>query len=111
MKWPPPREYPPRPHPSVHKCAVIVLWDVASGQKLRRMETYGDFTKIEFSPDGQTLVSSRLFTPGDGTQLNEVCVWSIATGKRLHQFEGCHGFALGPRGETLAVLSRDDLAC
>jgi WD40 repeat protein len=99
-------EYPPRPHPSVRKAAVINLWDVETGQKLRRMETYGDFTNLEFSPDGSKLFSSRLFTPGDGTQLNEVRIWDPLTGKPLHQFEGCHAFALPRQGEMLAVLSR-----
>lgn len=99
-------EYPPRPHPSVRKSAVIQVWDVASGQKLRRMETYGDFTKIEFSGDGKRIISSRLFSPGDGTHLNEVRIWDATTGKSLHQFEGCHAFAQTPEDEGIIVLSR-----
>lgn len=99
-------EYPPRPHPSVRKAAVIQIWDASSGQKLRRMETYGDLTKIEFASGGKSIISARLFSPGDGTQLNEVRIWDATTGKTLHQFEGCHAFALHPGGESLAVLSR-----
>jgi WD40 repeat protein len=35
-----------------------------------------------------------------------VRIWNALTGKLIHQFEGCHAFALPKQGETLAVLSR-----
>jgi hypothetical protein len=34
--------FPPRPHPDVRKCAVVAIWDVTSGKRLARMETFGD---------------------------------------------------------------------
>lgn len=99
-------QFPPRPHPDPRKCGVVQIWDVLSGEQLRRMETYGDLTKVAFSPDGTMLAASRLFTPGEGLPLNEVQVWDVARGRSVHQFDGCHGFAFSPDGKFLAVLSR-----
>lgn len=99
-------EFPPRPHPTIEKCGLIQVWDAASGKMLARMQTYGDFTRLRFSPDGSRLVSCRLYTPGDGLEMSEVQVWDVATGKSLQAFDRCHGFAISPAGDTLAVLSR-----
>ncbi len=103
-------EFPPRPHPSPSKCGVLQIWDIASGTRLRRMETFGDLTKIRFSHDGKRLASSRLFSPGDDVPMHEVCLWDVVTGKVVHQFHGCHGFDFSPDGESVAVLSRSRCA-
>src|SRR5262245_48487014 len=39
-------EFPPRPHPNPRKSAVVQLFEVASHKRLRRMETFGDLTRI-----------------------------------------------------------------
>jgi WD40 repeat protein len=99
-------EASPRPHPTPSKAGVIQVWDVATGKMLRRMETFGDLTKVAFSPDGSVLATSRLFSPGEKRQMNEVCLWNVTTGRLLHAFNGCHAFAWSPDGGRLAVLSR-----
>lgn len=99
-------EFPPRPHPTIEKCGLIQVWDASSGAMLARMQTFGDFTKLQFTADGKWLVSCRLFTPGDGLEMSEVQVWDTATGKSVHVFDRCHSFALSPEGKALAVLSR-----
>jgi WD40 repeat protein len=103
-------EFPPRPHPSPSKCGVLQIWDIASGTRLRRMETYGDLTKIRFSQDGKLLASARLFATGDDVPMHEVCLWDVVMGKVVHQFHGCHGFDFSPDGESIVVLSRSRCA-
>lgn len=99
-------EFPPRPHPTIRKCALIQIWDARSGQMLQRMQTYGDFTKLAFSPDGKLLGSCRLFTPGDGLEMSQVRLWEVATGKLVHEFNRCHAFDFSHDNEMIAVLSR-----
>ncbi len=56
------------------------------------------------TPDGKTLVSNSFY--GNRT----VCVWEMATGKRLHEFPGSYvqkDVGLSPDGKTLAV-GQDD---
>src|SRR6476469_20496 len=73
--------FPPRPHPDVRKCAVGAVWDIATRKRLFRWETFGDFTKLAFSPDGSLLAASRLFATGDGIELDEVRLWDVTSGR------------------------------
>jgi len=99
-------QFPPRPHPSPRKCGVVHVWDVESGKLLRRMETFGDITRVAFSPDGERIAYSRLFASSDGVQLNEVQVWGVESGQSLKQFNRCYGFDFSPDGKQMAILSR-----
>jgi WD40 repeat protein len=99
-------EFPPRPHPSPRKCGVVHIWDVETGKLLRRMETFGDLTRVAFSPDGQQVAYSRLFSTTDDLQMNEVRVWNVSTGESLKHFDRCYGFDFSPDGKQIAVLSR-----
>ena len=47
------------------------------------METFGDLVRVEFSPDGRTIATARLFSPGDGLQLNEVRLYDATSGAVL----------------------------
>lgn len=102
--------FPPRPHPDVRKCGVVAIWDVASGKRLRRMETFGDVTRLAFSPDGSLLAASRLYQTTDGLALHEVRVWEVATGKTVKVLDRCEAFDFSPDGKSLAVLSRTKCA-
>lgn len=98
--------FPPRPHPDVRKCGVVAIWDVESGKRLRRMETFGDLTQLAFSPDGTLLAATRLFATSDGVTLHEVRLWDVATGRVVKSLDRCHAFDFSPDGKRLAVLSR-----
>jgi WD40 repeat protein len=98
--------FPPRPHPDVRKCGVIAVWDVASGKRLFRWETFGDLTQLAFSPDGALLASARRFTTGDGLALDEVRVFDLTTGRPVRTLDRCHAFDFSPDARQLAVLSR-----
>ncbi len=98
--------FPPRPHPNVRKCGVIAVWDVESGKRLWRAETYGDITKLAFSVDGSLLAASRLYESSDGIALDEVRLWDVTSGKATKILDRCHAFDFSPDGRALAVLSR-----
>lgn len=99
-------EFPPRPHPSPRKCGVVHVWEVATGKLLQRMETFGDITRVAFSPDGSRLAYSRLFALPDGLQMNEVRVWNVESGNSIKQFNRCYGFDFSSDGKQIAILSR-----
>jgi WD40 repeat protein len=99
-------KFPPRPHPDVRKCGVIAVWDVATRKRLFRWETFGDFTKLAFSPDGSLLAACRLFATDDGVELDEVRLWDVTTGRLVKTLDRCHDFDFSPDSRQLAVLSR-----
>jgi WD40 repeat protein len=102
--------FPPRPHPNVRKCGVVAVWDVQSGKRLYRWDTFGDFLKLAFSPDGTLLAAGRLFETDDGLALHEVRVWDTTSGRVARVLDRCHGFDFSPDGRQLAVLSRSKCA-
>jgi WD40 repeat protein len=102
--------FPPRPHPDVRKCGVVAVWDVESGKRLFRWETFGDLTKLAFSPEGTLLAAARLFETDDGLALHEVRVWDVTTGRLVKSLDRCHSFDFSPDGRQLAVLSRSKCA-
>ena len=99
-------EFPPRPHPSPRKCGVVQIYDVESGKRLRRVETFGDLTRLRFSPDGKYVAFARVFSTADRLALNTVGVIDIGSGKLTHQFDRCHNFDFSKDGKTIAVLSQ-----
>jgi WD40 repeat protein len=98
--------FPPRPHPDVRKCGVVSVWDVESGKRLWRAETFGDITKLAFSIDGSLLAASRIYSTSDGLALNEVRLWDVTSGKAVKVLDRCQAFDFSPDGRALAVLSR-----
>lgn len=103
-------QFPPRPHPDVRKCGVVFLWDAATGKRIRRMETYGDLTQLQFSPDGQLIAATRLFATHDGLPLPEVRIWNVASGQLVRGLDRCHAFAFSVDGTEIAVTSRKKCA-
>ncbi|MFT5527815.1 MAG: WD40 repeat protein [Pirellulaceae bacterium] len=99
-------EFPPRPHPSPRKTGVVHVWDIVSGKIVARMETYGDITKVAFSPDAKLVAASRMFSTIDGIPMNEVRVWDIATRKTVLALDRCHSFDFSPDGTEMLVASR-----
>jgi WD40 repeat protein/uncharacterized caspase-like protein len=78
---------------------VALLWDTASGLKLRHLEGVGHVRSMDFSPDGVYL---RI------TSLDEASAWNVRTGALLWRFgtkswdgQGVDRFlAFGPRGTS-----------
>src|SRR6185295_7439841 len=98
--------FPPRPHPDVRKSAVVAIWDIATRKRLFRWETFGDFTKLAFSPDGTLLAACRLFAGNDGIELDEVRIWDVTSGRLVKTLDRCHAFDFSPDSKQIAVLSR-----
>jgi WD40 repeat protein len=87
--------------------ATIGLWDVATGNNIVNLSSYGDqftFSVLAFSPDGKTLVSGR----GDGA----IKLWDVATGRNITTLNGHASWVLSldfnPDGKILASASRDE---
>lgn len=99
-------EFPPRPHPNPRKCGVVQVWSMESGKRIRRVETFGDLTKVAFSADNQFIAASRLFVTADKIQLNEVRVWNIESGKPAMIFDRCHAFSFSSVGNAIAIASQ-----
>ncbi|MEM6979876.1 MAG: c-type cytochrome domain-containing protein, partial [Planctomycetota bacterium] len=83
----------------------IVLWDVASGNVLRKLTGHnGAIFDIAFSPDGSTLVSAC----ADET----VKVWNVASGQRLDTMSQSEGevFAVDftPDGQFIVAAGADN---
>src|SRR5262245_8068122 len=95
--------FPPRPHPDVRKCGVVAILYITTRKRLFRWETYGDLTKLTFSPDGTLLAACRVFATDDGVELDEVRVWDAATGRLVKSLDRCHSFDFAPDSRQLAV--------
>lgn len=96
---------PPRPHPDVRKSGVVAVWDSVTGKQIWRAETFGDFTRLTFSPDGSLLAVSRLFAADDGTSFPQVQVYRAEDGEKVQMLDGCQAFDFSPDAKTLAVAT------
>ncbi|RMH70837.1 MAG: CHAT domain-containing protein [Cyanobacteria bacterium J007] len=84
---------------------TIMLWDLATGQLLRRLTGHGSpILSLAFSPDGKTLASSSNHEFNDGT----IALWDVETGQ-LKQSLGrslvalrVGSLAFSPDGQYLA---------
>ncbi len=84
---------------------TIHLWDVATGDTIRKLEGHTDnVNSVSFSPDGQTLASG-----GEGGTIR---LWEVATGDLIHTLEGhtdnVNSVSFSPDGKMLASGSLDD---
>lgn len=73
---------------------IVSLWDVQTGQRLRRFEVRSRTTSVAFSPTGQILASGNV-------------VWDVQTGTRLRELDG-DAVAFSPDGQILALTSSFD---
>jgi WD40 repeat protein len=81
----------------------VKLWNVETGEEVRRLNNAGNVHCLTFSPDGKSLAS--------GNWAGEVRLWKVATGKEASKLAG-HGsvvwaVAFAPNGGTLASASAD----
>lgn len=84
---------------------TLILWDVATGQPIRRFEGHtSDIYGMDVSPDGKYALSGQ--TAGD------VILWDIESGQPIRHFEGHTADILGvdfaPDGKTALTASADD---
>ena len=81
----------------------MTLYEAATGRQLRQFKSgQYNLTYLAFSPDGATLVS--------GSQAGSICLWEVATGKKLRvvgnddQWHAAvKAVAYSPDGQTLAA--------
>ncbi len=83
------------------------LWDLATGQELRRFEGHEiGVDSVAFSPDGTQIVT--------GSFDQTARLWDVATGQELCRFEGHEGgvasVAFSPDGTQIVTGSRDQTA-
>jgi WD40 repeat protein len=82
---------------------TVKLWNVTTGEEMRRLENAWDVICLSFSPDGQTLAT--------GNWAGEVQFWNIATGERGLLLRGhtaqVWSLAFSPDGRRLATGGTD----
>jgi WD40 repeat protein/serine/threonine protein kinase len=82
---------------------TVKLWNVATGEEMRRLNNAGDVLCLSFSPDGQTLAT--------GNWAGEAQLWNVATGKRGLPLQGhtaeVWSLAFSPDGRRLATGGTD----
>jgi WD40 repeat protein len=88
---------------STSRDMTILLWDAATGERLRELEGPSDWrSRLAFSPDSKMVASRWMHT---------VSLWDVATGKILRIFEGHRGIvtwlAFSPDGKMVASASQD----
>jgi WD40 repeat protein len=79
---------------------TAILWDAASGQKLRTFQ--GHTTRVRsavFSPDGRQVLT--------GSEDNTAVLWDATSGERLHTFQGNTGANWWSSSVRSAVFSPD----
>ncbi|CAG4935622.1 unnamed protein product [Colias eurytheme] len=95
----------------------LILWDIASGEKLKTMETgTTDVWTLDFSPDGKNVVSGIAYSP-DGKYIASgaldgiVKIFDVAQGKLVHTLEGhakpIRSLCFSPDSQLLLTASDD----
>lgn len=83
---------------------VLILWDVASGEILRRFEGHtAPVTTVAFNPDGKTILS--------GSSDMSLILWGLASGAEIQRFDGhtsaVNSVSLSADGKTALSGSAD----
>lgn len=78
--------------------AVLILWDIATGQQIRRFSGGTTLNTACFSPDGKQILSAG----SDWT----MHLWDVASGSELKTFEG-HAGCFTPNGKYAFADRRD----
>lgn len=65
----------------------MILWDIATGDKLKEMDTAAsDVWTLDFSPDGKHIIS--------GSMAGKVLIFNVETGKQEQVFDTRGKFTL-----------------
>jgi WD40 repeat protein len=84
----------------------LILWDLSSGDIIRRFDTVDDTTGIDFSADGSRAVTSAATNRTEG----DVVLWDVATGTPIRHFEavdtkGFFDITFGPDDKTILAAT------
>ena len=79
---------------------MMGLWDLKSGEEIRRFELEGIAESVAFSPDGRQAMAG-ISIPASVLPVSPICIWDLGTGRQVRRIEA------HPYGVTCAVFSKD----
>ncbi len=95
----------------VYQPGNLVLWDLTTGQEIRRMSHQNGILDAAFTPDGRFLLAASGKTTYQGSGSYELILWDWATGEPEIQFDtATHdniSLAISPDGQTALTGSSD----
>lgn len=83
----------------------LILWDLTTGDIIRRFDTTEDITDIAFSADGQRAIT------GSSTPIGKIVLWDIVTGDPIREYTTAEfvfypfSVAFGPLDETILATT------
>jgi WD40 repeat protein len=87
----------------------LILWNVATGKRIRSIEGASSIRVVTFSPDGKLMATSH--GPGSARGNGSIQVWDTTTWKERMALMGhtvmCLGIGFSADGKTLASASVD----
>jgi WD40 repeat protein len=68
---------------------TVILWDVETGEEIRRFVDDQPITAVTFSPDGgKALIGGAGYLTSEKVEAGHIILWDVETGEEIRRFEG-----------------------
>ncbi|QDU96754.1 WD40 repeat domain-containing protein [Lignipirellula cremea] len=66
----------------------VAVWEIETGKRLLWSPIYGDLIRLGFLHAGSVVFFSRVYTPGDSVDDNQISLVEVLGGKQVQKWEG-----------------------